>query len=93
MSAAFAAALQIWPATTLGSWSAATWLAGSLSMALQLVACLALAAVVARRTGRHLGNWLLVGFGASIVPVAGLLGMAAAAALLPRPAHQSRGRR
>ena len=62
--------------------STATMLAGSLSMAVQLVICLALGALVARRSGRDIVTWLFIGFGAAVFPVAGLLGMIAAAALI-----------
>jgi hypothetical protein len=58
------------------------WLAGPLAMALQLLACLALAATVARRGGRSLPRWLAIGFSASVVPIAGLLAMAALAVVV-----------
>jgi hypothetical protein len=59
------------------SWT--TWVAGPLSMALQLVVCVALGAVVARRGHRRLFVWFFVACGAAVLPVAGVLGMAAAA--------------
>ena len=57
------------------------WLAGPAAMALQLAACLALGALVARREGRSPTRWLALAFCASIVPAVGVLAMAAAAAL------------
>jgi len=69
----------------LGAAAWTAWVAGPLSMALQLAACLALAAVAARRTGRSLIFWLFVGCAAAVIPAAGVLGMAAAAALAKAP--------
>jgi hypothetical protein len=67
------------------AWS--TWVAGPLSMALQLAVCIALGAVVARRGHRRLLVWFFVGCAAAVLPVAGMLGMAATAVLLgPRRA-------
>ena len=66
-----------------GAWTA--WIAGPLSMALQLSVCLALAVVTARRTGRNLVFWLFVGCAAAVIPAAGVLGMAAAAVLVKAP--------
>jgi hypothetical protein len=42
----------------------------------QLICCLALGWLTARRTGGSLLNWLVVGFLTSIVPVLGVLVMA-----------------
>lgn len=64
---------------------AAAWtvlLAGPLSMALQLVACLALAVVAAHRGHRRLIVWLFVGCAAAALPVVGMLAMATAAAIV-----------
>ena len=66
-----------------GSWT--EWVDGPLSMALQLVVCLALAAVTARRTGRNLLIWLFVGCAAAVVPLAGMIGMAVAAVTVKPP--------
>jgi hypothetical protein len=64
-----------------------TWVAGPLSMALQLAVCIALGAVVARRGRRRLLVWFFVGCAAAVVPVVGVLGMAAAAVFVgPRRA-------
>ena len=69
--------------------SSSVWLAGSLSMAVQLVVCLALGALVARRSGRDIVTWLFIGFVAAVLPVAGLLGMIAAVVLVKAPATSS----
>jgi hypothetical protein len=58
-------------------------------MALQLVVCLALGALTARRSGRNVLFWLLVGCAAAVVPAAGVLGMAAASALVKAPRSQA----
>jgi uncharacterized membrane protein len=70
-----------------GAWAA--WVAGPLSMALQLAACIALAALAARRSGRNLVVWLFVGCVAAVVPLAGVLGMAAAAVVVKAPRAQA----
>jgi hypothetical protein len=62
----------------LGAAAWTVWLAGPLSMALQLVACLALAAVAAHRGQRRLIVWFFVGCAAAALPIAGMLAMAAA---------------
>jgi hypothetical protein len=69
--------------------STTTVLAGSLSMAVQLVVCLALGALLARRSGRDLVTWLFIGFGAAVLPVAGLLAMIVAMMLVKAPAASS----
>jgi hypothetical protein len=61
------------------------WVAGPLSMALQLIACLALAVVVSRRSHRGTIVWLFIGCASAVLPVVGLLGMAAAAVMLGPP--------
>ena len=63
------------------------WLSGRLTMALQLVACLALGALIARRGARSLPRWLALGCCASVVPVAGLLALAALAVVVRPAAH------
>jgi hypothetical protein len=68
-------------AFVLGAAAWSTWVAGPLSMALQLAVCIALGAVAARRSHSRLLVWLFVGCAAAVLPVAGMLGMAAAAAL------------
>lgn len=70
--------------TVLGTAAWTTWVAGPLSMALQLAACVALAAVAAHRGHRRLIVWFFVGCAAAVVPVAGMLAMAAAAVRPPR---------
>jgi hypothetical protein len=74
------AVLAVYGATT---W--ATWVAGPLSMALQLAACLALAIVVSHRGRRTMIVWLFVGCAAAVLPVVGLLGMTAAAVVVGPP--------
>jgi hypothetical protein len=69
----------------LGAVAWTAWVAGPLSMALQLAACIALAAVTARRSGRSLIVWLFVGCAAAVLPVAGVLGMAAATLIVRAP--------
>jgi hypothetical protein len=68
----------------LGAAAWTVWLAGPLSMALQLVACLALAVIVSRRRHRPILSWLFIGCAAAALPIAGLLAMAAAT-LVVRP--------
>jgi hypothetical protein len=72
------------PALTIGTTAWTIWVAGPLSMALQLAACVMLAAVVARRGHRRLIVWFFVGCAAAVFPVAGMLAMAAAAVRPPR---------
>ena len=72
----------------LGAAAWTTWVAGPLSMALQLVACLALAVVVSRHRHRPILSWLFVGCAAAALPIAGLLAMAAAT-LAVRPPRAS----
>ena len=67
----------------LGAATWTTWVAGPLSMALQLVACLALALAMSRHRHRPVLSWLFIGCAAAALPIAGLLAMAAA--LLVRP--------
>ena len=70
----------------LGAAPWTVWLAGPLSMALQLVACLALAVVTAHRGHRRLIVWFFVACAAAALPVVGMLAMTAAAAIV-RPAQ------
>jgi hypothetical protein len=73
------------PMLVVGAAAWTAWVAGPLSMALQLAACIALAIVVAWRGRRSMLSWFFVGCAAAVLPVAGVLGMAAAVVLVGPP--------